>query len=564
MDQPVRHPVDPSGPVEYDPASVAGKQPLITDETDLLVIGAGPAGLAAALAASNRGVRVTLIDENPVPFETMGEEIPLHFGGRMGAVVANRNAMLEALLESTPELADALEAGVDVRLGTVAWGLFPQRPTAAWIDGRVAGLADDERAYLLRFRQVIVASGSRDMGLAFPGWERPGVMGASAAYRLAMTYDALSARVAVLVGSGSAALQIANALADKGVRIAAVIEQGEAVTGDAALLERLVGQGTQVLTRHVIERAEGGLGDVEAVTLAAVDANGRHLQDTRQRIACDTVLLGIATVPAIELLEAAGCDTAFIPERGGHVALIDEAQRTSLPFILAAGDCAGTWAGKSVSAGVARREGRLAAVAALSALGVSAHESIREAPVVPDATAHDPAHERCEWVRASVIEAEGEPYVCQCEEVTAAEILMVRPPRYLGWVGKQGNESAAAMGCSHTLAQLAGDGPANPDIVKRLTRACMGPCQGRRCREQVAALLSIGSGTALATMPLATFRSPVRPLPLRQLAVLEEMPELGKHWDSWFGMASQWVPFWQPMPLYTAAGRERGGAVASE
>ncbi|CAN7712243.1 FAD-dependent oxidoreductase [Caballeronia sp. LjRoot34] len=563
MDQPVRHPAEPSSRVEYDPASVAGKQPPIADETDLLVIGAGPAGLAAALAASNRGVRVTLIDENPVPLETMGEEIPLHFGGRIGAVVANRNAMLEALLESTPELADALEAGVDVRLGTVAWGLFPQRPTAAWIDGRVAGLADEERAYLLRFKQVIVASGSRDMGLAFAGWERPGVMGASAAYRLAVTYDALSARVAVLVGSSTAALQIANALSDKGVRIAAVIEQGETVTGDAALLARLIAQGTQVLTRHVIERAEGGgtgsgEGEVEAVTLAAVDADGRHRKDELKRLACDTVLLGIATVPAIELLEAAGCDTAFIAERGGHVARVDEAQRTSLPFILAAGDCAGTWADKSVTPSIARREGRIAAAAALSALGVSDQDVAEEAPVVPDAVHIDPAHERCAWVRASVIEADGEPYVCQCEEVTAAEILLVRPPRYIGWESKKEHEHP------HTLAQLAGDGPPNPDIVKRLTRACMGPCQGRRCREQVAALMSIGSGIALAALPLATFRSPVRPLPLRQLATLEEVPELREHWDSWFGMASQWVPFWRPVPLYTAAGRERGAAVASE
>ncbi|OXC73058.1 Sarcosine oxidase alpha subunit [Caballeronia sordidicola] len=546
--------------MEYDPASVAGKQPPIADETDLLVIGAGPAGLAAALAASNRGVRVTLIDENPVPFETMGEEIPLHFGSRMGTVVANRNAMLEALLESTPVLADALEAGVDVRLGTIAWGLFPQRPTAAWIDGRVAGLADENRAYLMRFKQVIVASGSRDMGLAFPGWERPGVMGAGAAYRLAMTYDALSARVAVVVGSSTATLQIANALADKGVRIAAVIEQGEAVTGDAALLAQLVAKGTQVLTGHVIERAEGatGSGDVEAVTVAAVDANGRHRKDELTRLACDTVLLGIATVPAIELLEAAGCDTAFIPERSGHVARIDEAQRTSLPFVLAAGDCAGTWTDKTIAPSIARREGRIAAAAALSALGVNNQDVAEEAPVVPNALHTDSAQERCAWVRASVIEADGEPYVCQCEEVTAAEILSVRPPRYIGWETNTDDEHP------HTLAQLAGDGPPNPDIVKRLTRACMGPCQGRRCREQVAALLSIGSGTELATIPLATFRSPVRPLPLRQLAALEEVPELGEHWDSWFGMASQWVPFWRPVPLYTAAGRERGTSVASE
>jgi NADPH-dependent 2,4-dienoyl-CoA reductase/sulfur reductase-like enzyme len=112
--------------IYYDPASVAGKAPPINDETDILIVGAGPAGLAAALAAAGHGLRVTLVDENPVPLDTMGEEIPLHFGGRMGAAVANHNSVLQTLLDARPEIAEALEAGVDVRLGTAVWGLFPR------------------------------------------------------------------------------------------------------------------------------------------------------------------------------------------------------------------------------------------------------------------------------------------------------------------------------------------------------------------------------------------------------------------------------------------------------
>ena len=126
-----------------DRASVAGKQPPIDESTDLLIVGAGPAGISAALTAAGGGVRVTLVDENPVPLQTMGEEVPLHFGGRMAATVANRNAVLESILRARPQLAEAIDAGVDVRLGTAAWGLFPQRRTAGWIDGHVAGLADE-------------------------------------------------------------------------------------------------------------------------------------------------------------------------------------------------------------------------------------------------------------------------------------------------------------------------------------------------------------------------------------------------------------------------------------
>jgi len=146
-----------------------------------------------------------------------------------------------------------------------------------------------------------------------------------------------------------------------------------------------------------------------------------------------------------------------------------------------------------------------------------------------------------------VIEGGGEPYVCQCEEVTAREILEVRPPRYLGWPEDRRNR--------RDLRELLGDGTPNPDQVKRLTRAGMGACQGRRCREQIAALMALESKMTLADIPLATYRPPVRPLTLAQLASLPESPAMAPHWDSWFGMPTQWVPFWRVPAAYTVATR---------
>ena len=526
-----------------DRASVAGKQPPIDESTDLLIIGAGPAGISAALTAAGTGVRVTLVDEDPVPLQTMGEDVPLHFGGRMAATVANRNAVLESILRARPQLAEAIEAGVDVRLGTAAWGLFPQRRTVGWIDGRVAGLADEERVYLLRFRQAIVATGCRDMGVAFDGWERPGVMGAAAAYRLATTYEALDARNAVLVGSGAEALKIANALMDAGVRIAAVIEQAEAVTGPKELLARLIGSGARLFTRHVVQQTVGDPQGVAAVRLAGVDRDGSRLPGPLQRIECDTVLLAVAAIPAIELMEAAGCMVSFEGARGGHVPVIDDSQRTSLPFLYAAGDCAGIWPSKTLSDEVASREGRIAALAALRVLGVQS-DGPEMAPVSPDAAAGDIARERMAWVRAMTLKSAAAPFVCQCEEVTAADVLELNPPRYLRW---RGAPEARRSGPSDPQGAL------HPDVVKRLTRAGMGACQGRRCREQIAALVALGAGGALTDIPLATYRPPVRPLRLEQLAALPESAAMREGWESWFGIPSQWVPFWRISPAYAAA-----------
>ncbi len=542
-------------PVGRDRASVAGKQPPIGESTDLLIVGAGPAGIAAALAAAGGGVRVTLIDENPVPLQTMGEDVPLHFGGRMAPTVGNRNAVLESLLQARPQLGEAIEAGVDVRLGTAAWGLFPQRRTAGWIDGHVAGLADEDRVYLLRFQQVIVATGCRDMGVAFDGWQRPGVMGATAAYRLATIYEALDSQAVVLVGSGAEALQIGNALMDARVQIAAIVEQAEAIVGPDRLLSRLVDRGARVFTRHVIQQSLGGPNGVAAVCLVKVDGKGNHLPDSPQRVECDTVVLGMAMIPAIELMEAAGCAVSFQVARGGHVAEIDRCQRTSLPFLYVAGDCAGIWPAKTLCEETARREGRVAAVAALRALGTELHRP-EEEPVLPGTSARDMALERLAWVRAMTLRSAAAPFVCQCEEATAADILELHPPRYL---------SPSREAPEHSrLGSVDPEGVPDPDVVKRLTRAGMGSCQGRRCREQIAALLALGAGRPLADIPLATYRPPVRPLRLGQLAALPETDAMAQGWESWFGIPSQWVPFWRSPPSYCATASSADDPVPGE
>ena len=526
---------------QIDPRSTANARLAVSEQVDVLVVGGGPAGLAAAIAAARAGVSVILADENPVPAETMGDDVPLHFGQRMGGAVRNRNAMMEAMLESEPGLAEAVEAGVDVRLGTFVWGLYVNGPSVGWLPGMVAGLSDGASSAMIGCKAAIVASGRRDMGLAFPGWELPGVMGATAAERLASRYGALEARRAVVLGTGAEALLAALAMHRAGVAVEAVVEQAAGAIGPEALLASLEAESIPVLTRQVIAGAEGGIDGVTGVRLAALDAAGRRVPGVERTIACDTVVLGVGAVPVIELLDAAGCRTAWSDERGGHVAVAGASGMTSVAGIYAVGDCAGVWAEKSVDRGVAEAEGRAAAADAVRVItGAAAVEVAAPAAgtSVPAAGTRVPAGYRVDWVRAAVVEAVGgEPYVCQCEEVTAREILEVRPPRYLQWEGARRNSS--------DLSALLGEGAPSPDQVKRLTRAGMGLCQGRRCREQVAALLALGADTELSAVPLATFRAPVRPMSLGLAGSLPENEEMAAHWDVWFGIPGQVTSYWE-------------------
>jgi NADPH-dependent 2,4-dienoyl-CoA reductase/sulfur reductase-like enzyme len=504
-----------------DPASIAGAALPVEERTTLLVVGAGYAGLAAALAAARAGQAVVLVDENPIPAETMGDDVPQFFGGRVGGAARNKGAMTEAFVASDPLIEQAFDAGVDVRLGVACWGIYANGPSVGWLPGPVAGLADGERSWLIGAKRIIVATGRRDMGLAFDGWAQPGVMGMEAAYRLATRYGALDVRRAIVLGSTAEAMTGAAALQAAGVEILAIVEPGPAPLADPGDLP--------ILCHHSIRRAEGGPDGVEAVTLAG------PLGEIR--ITCDTVILAVGAVPLIELLDSVHCRTVFDPARGGHVPVLDADLRTSVPAILAAGDCAGIWPGKSRNPAIAAAEGRRAA------LGEGAIDS---APL----PAHDIAAYRLGWVRDAVLAGRDEPYVCQCEEVTAREIMEVRPPRYLDAKPDRRN--------TRELTSLLGNGPPNPDQVKRLTRAGMGLCQGRRCREQVAALLALGANVPLAEVPLAAHRAPVRPMPLRLAAASEEDPHVAEHWDVWFGMKSQYVPHWRAPEHFTSATRDAG------
>ncbi len=187
-------------------------------------------------------------------------------------------------------------------------------------------------------------------------------------------------------------------------------------------------------------------------------------------LACDTICLAIGALPATELLAASGAT----PD--DRIALI--------------GDCA----------------------------------AIR--PLAP---------ERIEaWAAALGRHATPDTIVCQCEEVTRADLIGVQPPHYL-----DRPERMAAR----SLASLLNDGPAHPDQIKRLTRAGMGQCQGRRCREQVACLLAREQQVPLAAVPVASFRAPVRPVPLGVLADWQESDAMAAGWDVWFGIPTQWTPY---------------------
>lgn len=512
-----------------DDRSTAGKPLPVREHLRLLVVGAGPAGLAAAVEAARRGVEVVLVDEHPVDNALMGLDAPFHFGQRMSGATRNKSRMMEAIATADERIAEAFEAGVDVRLAVSAWGIFSPKPGLRWLTQSVVGLSDGGSTWYASFDAAIIAAGRRDVGLAFPGWELPGVMGVTAAQTLLERYDALESQRLAILGSGAEATSFAEAAVAAGRTVTALVEAADVPRDDKGC-ERLAEQGVPVLTGMMVARAGGDANGVGSVTLRTLSGS-----NPERSVPCDTVVLAIGTAPVVELLDVAGAEIGFVGSRGGHVPLTDQDGRTSIPGLFAAGDCAGIWAEKTSNSEIAAEEGRRAADAACADLAEGSFCPRRA--VMPDgAPTDDVEASRMAWVEAAMTVADPDTHICQCEEVSIPDLLGVRPPRYLP------RDQASML--ARDLSSLAADGLVHQDQIKRLTRAGMGPCQGRRCREQVSAVLARATGTPLGRLPLPSYRAPVRPLPLSAFAEDREPGAITAHWEGWFGISGQWAPYW--------------------
>ncbi|MFF9345095.1 NAD(P)/FAD-dependent oxidoreductase [Streptomyces sp. NPDC014773] len=449
---------------------------------DLAVVGAGPAGLAAAVTAASLGLAVTLLDAGARP----GGQYYRHPDPALGATrpqvlhhdwaaFAGREAELRAY-ERSGRVRYLAEHQV--------WSV-----TGSGTDWAVHSRTEDAAGEPVRARAVLLATGAYERQLPFPGWTLPGVVGAGGAQAMLKSGLVLPGRRVVVAGSGPLLLAVAASLAAAGARVPAVVEAagyggyarrtGTLLRNPAKLAEgalyggALLRHRVRPLLRHAVVEAHG-TDRVEAVTVARLDRDWRPVPGTGRRVPCDALAVGHGLVPELSLATALGCATRTAAD-GTAALVLTPGLRTSVPGVWAAGEAGGVGgarlalvegeiaahsvAGRPAPAGLVRRRDRLRAFA--DAMGA----------------AHRPGAGWTGWLRE-------ETAVCRCEEVPAGRV----------------REAVEELGATDART------------VKLLTRAGMGWCQGRVCGPAVAALA--GGGAVADRRPLAC---PVR---LGQLAEL--------------------------------------------
>jgi thioredoxin reductase len=316
-------------------------------KTEIAVIGAGPAGLAAAIEAARAGAQVTLIDENERPGGQLFKQIHKFFGSK------EHRAGTRGVEIGVDLLEEAKRVGVITRLNTVVYGLYHDK---------CLGLACGDHSEDLQTQAIILATGASENVLAFPGWTLPGVMGAGAAQTLINIHRVLPGRRILMVGAGNVGLIVTYQLLQAGAEVVAIIEGLPVIGGYGVHASKVRRAGVPILTSHTIVSAEGGE-SVERAVIAQVDNRWQVLCGTEQTLEVDTVCLAVGLSPLAELAWMAGCRFSHVPTLGGWVPLHDQDMQTSVPGIYIAGDVAGI-----EEASTAMEEGRLAGLAAAGTL----------------------------------------------------------------------------------------------------------------------------------------------------------------------------------------------------
>ena len=460
-------------------------------DTDVAIIGAGPAGMAAAMELSARGIAVTVFDENPAP------------GGQIYRAV-------DAVAQERPETARLL--GADYLHGRTLTAAFPApaidyRPSAAvWQvegDGSL-GFTQDGRARVMRARFVVVATGALERPVPVPGWTLPGVMTAGAGQLALKTADLVPDGPVVLAGAGPLLLLVAGQLADAGAPIAAVLETTRPADYLAAapFLPRAL-RAPEYLKKGLAMRARlrrAGVPVIGGVESFAVegDTSARAVTYVRRgrpfRIEADLVLLHLGVVPNTQITRQAGCAHDWYAPQRYWRPRTDGWGRTSIGSLFVAGD------GAAIDGALAAEcSGRLCALEIAHTLG-RLEKGKRDAaaePIRRSFTRHTAPRAMLDALfrppRALIAPAQDDVLVCRCEEITVGTI-----------------RKAIEVGCL------------GPNQLKSYARPGMGPCQGRMCGLTVAEVIAAERGVPVSEVGYFRIRPPIKPLTIGELAALED------------------------------------------
>lgn len=331
-------------------------------EYDIGVVGAGPAGMRAAIEAASLGARVCIIDKNFKAGGQLFKQIHKFFGseehyaGQRGFEIGDR---LLGRLRKSKNIDIFLESSVfnvsrEININHPEDNSF----FALWIS------RNEGRLLKVYAKNIILSTGASEKPLFFEGWTLPGVMSAGAVQTLVNIYRVLPGKRILMVGSGNVGLIISYQLLQAGAEVVAVIEMMENIGGYRVHADKILANGVPILTSHILDRVEGKE-KVEKAYICKIDNNGNKIKGSEKEFRVDIVCIAVGLEPYLNLLRILGCPYIYSRELGGFVAVHDENLETIEDGIFICGDLSGV-----EEATTAIEEGKLAGLASCFRLNI--------------------------------------------------------------------------------------------------------------------------------------------------------------------------------------------------
>jgi NADPH-dependent 2,4-dienoyl-CoA reductase/sulfur reductase-like enzyme len=456
---------------------------------DFLVIGAGPAGMAAAATAARHGVSTLLVDEQAAP------------GGQIYRAVERRDEHVSSVSHADwkrgAQLVEVFRAsGAGYQPHTQVWQMDKDRNVY---------VTDGTKASCIKVRRVLIAAGAMERPLPIAGWTLPGVMTVGAAQILYKTngYVNLGGDRVWLAGSGPLLWLFAAQALDAGARFEGLLDTTPA-GNYARALRHAVGAVRNLATLRrgrALQQRVCAAGVAIVKNVSALEAAGDgQLVSVRYRVngqwfdkPASQLLLHLGVVPNSHATSSLDVAQRWDDTQRCFAPVVDAWGNTSAEGYAAAGDCAGI-----VGAEAGALQGQLAALEAAYAIGAIT-ETQRNTDAMPLRVAlarHLPIRPFLDTLfapRASLLVPADDVLVCRCESVTARQI-----------------RNAVALGCL------------GPNQMKAFTRCGMGPCQGRMCGLAAAEIIAQARDVNVGEVGVFNVRPPLKPLSMGELAALSE------------------------------------------
>jgi len=323
-------------------------------KTNVLVIGAGPAGLSAAIKASEYGANVALLERDFKPGGQLIKQTHRFFGSK------NENAGTRGI-DIAAELQKKIEnsTNIDIYLESTAQGYY---------DDDTLLFSQKDKVKKIKADRIIAATGAAEKMLAFPNNDLPGVYGAGAVQTLMNLYGVLPGERVIMIGAGNIGLIVSYQLLQAGVDVVGIVEAAPEIGGYLVHAAKIRRASVPIYTRHTVKNVIGEE-SVEKVQLIKLDDKWNEISGTEKMIEADTVCLAVGLRPLADILIQAGCEMAYIPQLGGDVPLRNKFMQTSNEKFYVAGDVTGI-----EEATAAILEGEMAGLAVAKDLGFGGKE----------------------------------------------------------------------------------------------------------------------------------------------------------------------------------------------